>query len=169
MAAQLSELTDAPERIGGPAVCDLAMELVVYTNKTGRGVCYRKPVVTVLGSPDSVAPEPSPTAELAPAPAPPAARHGTPPIPEPTTPSAPDSSRLVSVDAILLRRAAQVLDTGDHQETVIAALSDIVAGPQQAAELARLREQVGRIAAIAELSLRGRDSSPPNDVVKPPL
>ncbi|WP_240139337.1 recombination directionality factor [Streptomyces sp. MUM 178J] len=160
MAAQLSELTDALERVDGPAVCDLAMELVVYTTKTGRNVCYRKPVVTVLGSPGSVAPEPPPTVEPTPAPAPAPAtpRPGTPPTPEPTTPSAPDSSRLVSVDAILLRRAAQVLGTGDHQEPVIAALSEIVAGPQQAAELARLREQVGRIAAIAEQSLRGRDA-----------
>ncbi|QDY81055.1 SlyX family protein [Streptomyces qinzhouensis] len=161
MAAQLSELTDALERVGGPAVCDLTMELVVYTTKSGRGVCYRKPVVTVLGSPDNVAPEPPPSATPAPTPVPSAHRHGTRPAPEPepTTPSAPDSSRLVSVDAILLRRAAQVLGTGDHQETVIAALSEIVAGPRQAAELARLRDQVGRIAAIAEQALRGRNSS----------
>ncbi|MFE3471301.1 hypothetical protein ACFXOI_06365 [Streptomyces bacillaris] len=158
VAAQLSELMDALEQVGGPAVCDLAMELVVYTTKTGRGVCYRKPVVTVLGSPDSVTPEPPPTGEPTPAPAPPAPGHGTRPAFETTTPSTPDSSRLVSVDAILLRRAAQVLGTGDHQETVIAALSEIVAGPQQAAELARLREQFGRIAAIAEQALRGRDS-----------
>lgn len=58
MAAQLSDLTDALERVNGPAVCDLTTELVVYTTKAGRGVCYRKPVVTVLGSPGTVAPEP---------------------------------------------------------------------------------------------------------------
>ncbi|MFI8522318.1 hypothetical protein ACIGEZ_31555 [Streptomyces sp. NPDC085481] len=159
MTAQLSELTDALERVGGPAVCDLAMELVVYTTKTGKGVCYRKPVVTVLGSPGTVAPEPRPTAEPTPAPAPCAPRRKARPAPEPTTPSTPESSPLAGVDTVLLRRAAQVLGTGDHQETVIAALSEIVAGSQQAAELARLREQVGRIAAIAEQALRGRDSS----------
>jgi hypothetical protein len=85
-------------------------------------------VVTVPGSPDSVAPEPPPTAGPTPAPAPSAPRHGARPTPEPTTPSAPGSSRLVSVEAIPPRRAAQVLGTGDHQETVIAALSEIVAG-----------------------------------------
>ncbi|MCX4822756.1 hypothetical protein OG883_23210 [Streptomyces sp. NBC_01142] len=159
MAAQLSDLTDALERVDGPAVCDLTMELVAYTTKTGRGVCYRKPVVTVLGSPDSVAPEPQPTAEPTPAPAPSAPRRKARPAPEPTIPSAPESSHSVSVDAVLLRRAAQVLGTGDHQETVIAALSAIVAGRQQATELARLREQVGRIAAITEQALQGRDSS----------
>ncbi|GHB24530.1 recombination directionality factor [Streptomyces chryseus] len=69
MAAQLSHLTDALERVNGPAICDLTLELVVYTTKAGRGVCYRKPVVTVLGSPYTVAPEPQPTAEPTPAPA----------------------------------------------------------------------------------------------------
>jgi hypothetical protein len=62
MAAQLSGLADPLERVGGPAVCDLTMELIVYTAKTGGGICYRKPVVTVLGSPDRVAPEPTPAA-----------------------------------------------------------------------------------------------------------
>ncbi|MFI1937780.1 hypothetical protein ACH44C_11345 [Streptomyces purpureus] len=162
VAAQLSELTDALERLSGPAVCDLAMELIACTTKTGRNVCYRKPVVTVLGSPDSVAPEPSPMAEPRPAPAPATPRPGTRPTPAPTTPSAPDSSRLVRVDAMLLDRAAQVLGTGDHQETVVAALSEIVARPQQAAELARLREQVRRISAIAEQSLRSRDPHSPD-------
>ncbi|MFJ8001208.1 hypothetical protein ACIQ7D_29520 [Streptomyces sp. NPDC096310] len=69
MAAQLSDLTDALERVDGPAVCDLTMEFVVYTTKTGRGICCRKPVVTVLGSPDTVAPEPPSAAEPTPAPA----------------------------------------------------------------------------------------------------
>lgn len=58
MAAQLSDLTDALKRVNGPAICDLTLELVVYTTKMGRGVCYRKPVVTVLGSPDTVMIEP---------------------------------------------------------------------------------------------------------------
>ncbi|GAA3095176.1 hypothetical protein GCM10020254_45530 [Streptomyces goshikiensis] len=159
MAAQLSDLTDALERVNGPAVCDLTIELVVYTTKAGRSVCYRKPAVTVLGSPDTVAPEPPPTAEPTPAPAPSAPRRKARPAPGPTTPSTPKSSHSVSVDATLLRRAAQVLGTGDHQETVIAALSEIVAGRQQTTELARLREHVGRIAAIAGQALQGRDSS----------
>ncbi|MFD9486387.1 hypothetical protein ACFWBX_20870 [Streptomyces sp. NPDC059991] len=159
MAAQLSDLLNALERVDGPAVCDLTMELVVYTTKTGRSVCYRKPVVTVLGTPDTVAPEPPPPAEPTPAPAPSAPRRKARPAPEPTTPPAPQSSHSVNVDAVLLRRAAQVLGTGDHQETVIAALSEIVAGRQQTTELARLREDVERIAAIAGQALQGRDYS----------
>ncbi|MBT2445609.1 hypothetical protein J7F03_00595 [Streptomyces sp. ISL-43] len=159
LAAQLSVLTDALERVDGPAVCDLTMELVVYTTKTGRSVGCRKPVVTVLGSSDTVAPEPPPTAEPTPAPARSAPRRKGRPVPEPTTASTPESSHSVSVDAVLLRHAAQVLGTGDHQETVIAALSEIVAGRQQTTELARLREHVGRIAAIAGQALQGRNSS----------
>ncbi|MFJ2216714.1 hypothetical protein ACIQVO_35485 [Streptomyces sp. NPDC101062] len=159
MAAQLSDLTGALERVDGPAVCDLTMELVVYTTKTGRGVCYRTPVVTVLGSPDSVAPEPPPTAEPTPVPARSAPRRKARPAPEPTTPSPPESRHSVSVDAVLLRRAAQVLGTSDHQETVIAALSEIVAGRQKTTELARMREHVGRIAAMAEQALQDGDSS----------
>ncbi|MFD5779965.1 hypothetical protein [Streptomyces sp. NPDC126933] len=157
MAAQLSDLLDALERVDGPAVCDLTMELVVYTTKAGRGVCYRKPVFTVLGSPDTVAPEPPPPAQPKLAPSAPGRKARA--TPEPPTPSAPQSSHSVNVDADLLRRAAQVLGTGDHQETVIAALSEIVAGRQQTAELAQLREDVERIAAIAGQALQGRDSS----------
>ncbi|MGN5634893.1 recombination directionality factor [Streptomyces sp. AC154] len=157
MAAQLSDLLDALERVDGPAVCDLTMELVVYTTKAGRGVCYRKPVFTVLGSPDTVAPEPPPPAQPKPAPSAPGRKARA--TPEPPTPSAPQSSHSVNVDADLLRRAAHVLGTGDHQETVIAALSEIVAGRQQTAELAQLREDVERIAAIAGQALQGRDSS----------
>ncbi|MFJ8001209.1 hypothetical protein ACIQ7D_29525 [Streptomyces sp. NPDC096310] len=63
------------------------------------------------------------------------------------------------MNAVLLRRAAQVLGTGDHQETVIAALSEIVAKRQQYTELGLLREHVERIAAIAGQALQGRDSS----------
>ncbi|MEV0260241.1 hypothetical protein AB0I49_02690 [Streptomyces sp. NPDC050617] len=159
MAAQLSDLVDALERVGGSAVCDLTMELVAFTTKAGIDVCYRKPVVTVLGSPDSVAAEPPSPAEPTPAPAPSARRRKARVAPEPSTPPKPESSIPVSVDAALLGRAAQLLGTSDHQETVIAALSEIVAGRQKAAELARLREQVGRIAAIAEQALQGQDSS----------
>ncbi|MCY0923007.1 hypothetical protein OS965_33515 [Streptomyces sp. H27-G5] len=159
MAAQLSDLTVALERVNGPTVCDLTIELVVYTTKAGRDVCYRKPVVTVLGSPDTVAPEPPPKAEPTPAPAPSAPRRKARSAPEPRTPSAPEPMHSVSVDATLLRRASQVLGTGDHQETVIAALSEVVAGRQQTAELARLREQVGRIAAITEQALQAGDPS----------
>ncbi|MFI8341284.1 hypothetical protein ACIF8W_14575 [Streptomyces sp. NPDC085639] len=159
MAAQLSDLTDALERVNGPAVCDLTTELVVYTTKAGRGVCYRKPVVTVLGSPGTVAPEPPLVPGPRSAPAPSAPRRKATSAPESTTPSTPESRHSVSVDAVLLRRAAQVLGTGDHQETVVAALSEVVAGRQQTTELTRLRVQVGRIAAIAEQALHGGDSS----------
>ncbi|MEV7858009.1 hypothetical protein AB0O86_03930 [Streptomyces hirsutus] len=159
LAAQLSDLMEELERFDGPAVCDLTMELVVLTTKAGRSVCYRKPVVTVLGSPNSVAPEPPPTAAPMPAPAPSAPRRRARRTSEPTAPSIPESTCSVSVDTGLLRRAAQVLGTTDHQETVIAALSEVVAGRQQNTELARLREHVGRIASIAGQALRDRDSS----------
>ncbi|WP_327415306.1 recombination directionality factor [Streptomyces sp. NBC_01233] len=159
MAAQLSDLTDALKRVNGPAICDLTLELVVYTTKMGRGVCYRKPVVTVLGSPDTVMIEPPQVAELTPTPAPPPLRRKARPAPEPTIPSAMESSHSVSVSAALLRQAAEVLGTTVHEETVIAALSEIVAGRQQTAELFRLREQVGQIAAIAGRALQGRDSA----------
>ncbi|MFD9032091.1 hypothetical protein ACFVZW_13205 [Streptomyces sp. NPDC059567] len=159
MAAQLSDLTDALERVNGPAICDLTLGLVVYTTKAGRGVCYRKPVVTVLGSPDTVATEPPPAAEPTPAPAPSSSRRKARPAPGPAIPSAAESSHLVSVNAALLRRAAKVLGTSGHEETVIAALSEIAAGRQQTSELARLREQVGQIAAIAGQALQGSDLS----------
>lgn len=158
MAAQHPDLTDALEQVKAPAICDLTLELVVCTTKAGRGVCYRKPMVTVLGSPDTVAPEPPPVVEPTPAPAPSPLRK-TGPAPEPTIPSALESSHSVSVNAALLRRAAKVLGTGGHEETVIAALAEIVAGRHQTAELVRLREQVGQIAAIAGQALQGRDSS----------
>ncbi|MFJ9111083.1 hypothetical protein [Streptomyces sp. NPDC102283] len=159
MAAQLSDLTDALKRVNGPAICDLTLELVVYTTKTGRGVCYRKPVVTVLGSLDTVTTEPPSLAEPTPASAPSPLRRKARPAPEPTIPSTMELSHSVSVSAALLRRAAEVLGTAEHEETVIAALSEIVAGRQQSAELVRLREQVGQIAAIAGLALQGRDSA----------
>ncbi len=159
LAAQLSDLMDALERIDGPAVCDLTMELVVYTTKAGRGVCYRKPVVTVLGSPDTVPPETPPAAEPPPAPAPSAPRRKTKRAPKPATPTVSEPACSVAVDTALLHRAAQVLGTSDHQETVTAALSAVVAGRQQAVQLARLREHVGRIADIAGQALQGEDSS----------
>lgn len=169
LAVQLSDLADALERVDGPAVCDLTLELVVYTTKAGRGVCYRKPVVTVLGSPGTVAPQSPPPAEPTPAPALPPLRRKAGPTPEPadpepaapesTAPPSPEPRHTVDVDAALLRRAAEVLGTDGHEETVTAALSEIVAGQQRTAELVRLREQVGRIAAIAGQALQGRDSS----------
>ncbi|MFF5934869.1 hypothetical protein [Streptomyces sp. NPDC012508] len=159
MAAQLSDLTDALKRVNGLAICDLTLELVVYTTKMGRGVCYRKPVVTVLGSPDTVTIEPPQVAEPTPTPAPSPLRRKARPAPEPTIPSAMESSHSVSVSAALLRQAAEVLGTAGHEETVIAALSEIVAGRQQTAELFRLREQVGQIADIAGRALQGRDSA----------
>ncbi|MFI5616201.1 hypothetical protein [Streptomyces sp. NPDC051567] len=161
LAVQLSDLTDALERVDGPAVCDLTIELVVHTTKTGRSFCYRKPVVTVLGSPDTIAPESPPAAEPTPVPAPSAPHRKARRAPESTAPSVPESrhSVSVSVDAHLLRRAAQVLGTGDHQETVATALSEILAGRQQTTELARLREHVGHIAALAGQALQSRESS----------
>ncbi|MFJ4939453.1 DUF6009 family protein [Streptomyces pseudovenezuelae] len=158
LAAQLSDLMDALERIGGPAVCDLTMELVVFTTKTGMDVGYRQPVVTVLGSPDTVPPEPLST----PAPAPSDASSFFPKpkqAPEPTTLPVADATCSVSVDTTLLSPAAQVLGTNNHQETVIAALSEAVAGQQQAADLTQLREHVERIATIARQALQGGDSS----------
>ncbi|MYR63761.1 hypothetical protein GTY54_48700, partial [Streptomyces sp. SID625] len=94
--------------------------------------------------PEPTAPEPTPPEPTA---------------PEPTVPPSPEASHSVSVDAALLRRAAEVLGTDGHEETVAAALSEIVAGRRRTAELVRLREQVGRIAAIAGQALQGRDSS----------
>jgi hypothetical protein len=41
MAAQVTDLTAALERVGGPAVCDLSMELVTLTTRAGTDVCYR--------------------------------------------------------------------------------------------------------------------------------
>ncbi|MQS34187.1 recombination directionality factor [Streptomyces katsurahamanus] len=60
LAERLWEVEQALDGIDGQAVCDLALESVVYTASRGREVCYRKPVLTVLGSPDSVAAEPGP-------------------------------------------------------------------------------------------------------------
>ncbi|MFJ3710153.1 hypothetical protein [Streptomyces sp. NPDC090053] len=159
LAAQLSDLTDALERVDGPAVCDLTMELVLLTTKTGRSVCYRKPVVAVLGSPDTVAPEPPSSAEPTPAPASSAPRRKARRPHEPATRNVPELACSVSVDTALLHRAAQVLGTSDHQETVVAALSAVAACQQQTTELAQLRDHVGRIAAIAEQALHGGDSS----------
>lgn len=157
LTAQLSDLMEALEGVGGPAACDLTTELVALTTKTGRNVCYRKPVVKVLGNPDVVAPDPLRTAAPLPDPAPSTPRRRSRSAPESTTPSAPEPACSVSVDAVTLRRAAQVLGTSDHQETVIAALSEVVAARQQTIELARLREHVGRIAAIARQALPDGD------------
>ncbi|MFE6663919.1 hypothetical protein ACFVFH_10200 [Streptomyces sp. NPDC057697] len=159
MAAQLSDLTEALERIDSPAVCDLTLELVVHTTRSGRGFCYRKPVLTVLGSPGTVAPQPPPTAEPTPAPAPSPRRRRARPVPEPAIPPALEPSQTVSVNVALLRRAAEVLGTDSHEKTVIAALTGVVAGQHQTAELLRLREQVGQIAALAGQALQGGDSS----------
>ncbi|MFG3295628.1 hypothetical protein ACGF3G_43400 [Streptomyces sp. NPDC048179] len=162
LTAQLSDLMEALERVGGPAACDLTTELVALTTKTGTNVCYRKPVVKVLGNPDIVAPDPPRTAAPVPDPKPSAPRRRSKSTYESTTPPTPSTAEpacSVSVDAATLRRAAQVLGTSDHQETVIAALSEAVARRQQTVELARLREHVGRIAAIARQALPDGDSS----------
>lgn len=159
LAAQLPDLTDALERVGGPAVCDLTMELVVFTTKAGRSVCYRRPVVTVLGSPGTVAPEAPPPTSPSPSPAPPAPRRRARESAEASVPPAPERTCSVNVDAVLLRRAAQALGISDPQEIVVAALSEVVASQQRATELARLREHVERIAAIAGQALQSADPS----------
>jgi Arc/MetJ family transcription regulator len=66
---------------------------------------------------------------------------------------------LVSADGDLLRRAADVLGTSSRQATVTAALREVVARQQQNGDLARLRDQVERIAVIAGQALRGMDTS----------
>lgn len=47
MAAEIHEAEDALERIGGPALATLTLEVVEYTTKGGRDVRYTKPVVKV--------------------------------------------------------------------------------------------------------------------------
>lgn len=171
LVEEFPTLTDALERVDGPAVCDLTMELVLFTTKSGANVRYRKPTVTVLGSPDTVEPEPTEPDHTEPKStepeSTPSAATGPVPSSTPSTPrrrargaeasalTAPEPGCSVMVDAALLRRAAQVLGTNDHEETVMAALSEIAAGRRQAAELARLREDVGRIAALADQALQG--------------
>ncbi|MGW2364751.1 recombination directionality factor [Streptomyces sp. NPDC001667] len=157
-AEQLSSLMEELERVGGPAVCDLTTELVLLTTKNGTTVGYRKPVVTVLGSPDTVAPEPPP----APAPpavlAPPSNHRKRDRRPKPPAPSGPEPTCSVDLDIALLNRAAQVLGTTGHRETVIAALSEALESRQRAAEVDRLRECVKRIATTAGQALQAGGS-----------
>ena len=44
----LHEIDNALARVGGPALCELGLELVEYTTKKGRDVSYFKPTVKVL-------------------------------------------------------------------------------------------------------------------------
>lgn len=52
-----------------------------------------------------------------------------------------------------------MLGTSSRQATVTAALREVVARQQQNGDLARLRDQVERIAVIAGQALRGMDTS----------
>ncbi|MFD3956561.1 MULTISPECIES: recombination directionality factor [Streptomyces] len=45
----LHEVENALERVGGPALCTLRLELVEFTTKAGVDVAYRKPVIDVHG------------------------------------------------------------------------------------------------------------------------
>jgi hypothetical protein len=45
----LHEVENALERVGGPALCTLRLELVQFTTKAGVDVAYRKPVIDVHG------------------------------------------------------------------------------------------------------------------------
>lgn len=47
LAAEVYEAEEALERIGGPALATLTLELVEYTTKAGRAVSYTKPVIKV--------------------------------------------------------------------------------------------------------------------------
>ncbi|MDI3423676.1 hypothetical protein QIT00_34905, partial [Streptomyces sp. B-S-A12] len=71
----------------------------------------------------------------------------------------PEPNCSVDVDKVLLRRAAQLLGTCAPQETVATALRDVVAVRQQATELARPREHLGRISAITGQALQKPDST----------
>ena len=44
----LHEIEAALDRVGGPALCKLTLELVEFTTKAGQAVAYRKPVVKVV-------------------------------------------------------------------------------------------------------------------------
>jgi hypothetical protein len=44
----LHEVEDALDRVGGPALCKLSLELVEFVTKDGKPVSYRKPVVRVI-------------------------------------------------------------------------------------------------------------------------
>ncbi|MFI2210449.1 hypothetical protein [Streptomyces sp. NPDC020141] len=159
LAEQLAKLDEALRRVNGPAICDLTLELVVYTTRMRRDYGYRKPVLTVLGSPDTVRAETPLTAKSTPQPAPsvPSRRTNRSPGPTPARPN-PPSPVSVDADSALLRRAAEVLGTSGHQEAVAAALSAVVQSKQQSTELDQLREQVAHIASIAERALRGEST-----------
>ncbi|MEU9333008.1 hypothetical protein AB0D49_07555 [Streptomyces sp. NPDC048290] len=160
LAEQLGKLDEALRHVDGPAMCELTLELVLYTTKMGRHVGYRKPVLTVLGSPDTVPAEPPPTAEPTPPPASSGPSRRTNRSPGSTAPAltAPPLSASVDVDTVLLRRAAELLGTSGHQETVTAALSTVLESKHHSLELERLRKQVGHIASIADQALRGESS-----------
>jgi hypothetical protein len=49
----LHEVEEALDRVGGPALCKLSLELVEFVTKDGKPVSYRKPVVRVIKSFDA--------------------------------------------------------------------------------------------------------------------
>ncbi|MFF4605737.1 hypothetical protein ACFY12_23720 [Streptomyces sp. NPDC001339] len=158
-AEQIPHLLEELERVEGPAVCDLTLELVIFTTKTGTSVCYRKPVVTVLGGPGTVPSEaPRPTASM-PAPAVPSVPRTPARRPDPSPPPAPEPPHPFDLDPRLVNRAAQALGTSGHRETIIAALSQAAETRQLTAELDRLRDHVKRIAAITGQALQAGGSS----------
>ncbi|MFE9404389.1 hypothetical protein ACFYNY_21900 [Streptomyces sp. NPDC006530] len=157
VAKHLPQLSEELSAVEGPSVCDFATELVTLTTKNGTRVGYRRPVVTVLGSPDTVAPEPPPAA--APAASPPPRRSKPIRRPQPPAPSAPQPTCSVDLDVALLDRAARALGTTCHRETVIAALSQAVENRQRVTELQQLRESLNSIATTAEHALRTGKSS----------
>ncbi|QNA72011.1 hypothetical protein C8250_008945 [Streptomyces sp. So13.3] len=169
MAEQSAELQADLSRVEGQAVCDLTLEMVLLTTRKGMLVSYHKPVVTVLGSPDTVAPEPPRIAPSAPVPVvvpstgPAAHRNrsnGDRNIAHPS-PSVPSTTPLVGVDTELMARAARILGTDSDQETVAAALSSVLKNQQQAVEFNRLREDLHRIAVITEHALQTDNDNKP--------
>lgn len=159
MAKHLPQLTEELSAVEGPAVCDFSTEFVTLTTKSGVRVGYRRPVITVLGSPDTVAPEPPPAAARAPAATPPPRRSKSIRRPHPPAPSAPQPTYSVDLDVALLDHAARALGTTGHRETVIAALSQALENRQRDTELQQLRESLNSIATTAEHALRTGSSS----------
>ncbi|MEU9025949.1 hypothetical protein AB0D46_00075 [Streptomyces sp. NPDC048383] len=153
LAEQIPGLLEELGRVEGPAVCEFTLEYVSFETKAGVSVCYRKPVVTVLGSPGTVPPEAPlsvasmPLSAVPSIPWTPARRHA------PSLPPVPELPHPVDLDSKLVDRAARALGTSGKQETVVAALTQAVENQHLAAELDRLRNHVKRIATIADQAL----------------
>ncbi|WP_129767442.1 hypothetical protein [Streptomyces sp. L-9-10] len=160
-AKRLPQLAEELDAVEGPAVCDFTTELVTLTATSGTPVAYRRPVVTVLGSPDTVVPEPPPAVPSTPVLMETASRRRTPRLRPPSPmPATAEPTCSIDLDVTLLDRAARALGTTSHQETVIAALTQALQSQQRAVKLDQLRECVQHIATTAEQALRADDSSP---------